>query len=164
MPRPCWVESRKMLKFTNYYGEAMEKQRQCQHNRKSPWLGVCDGNVSSVCCEALGWVTNLLSLFSLNIRNTIKNNSLGDCCEYLMIIIIIWGFPGVSNGKESACNVGDPGSIPRLGRYPGVGNGNPLHHSCLENPIDRGAWWAPHGHKESDMTEQLTLTLTQLCL
>ena len=45
-------------------------------------------------------------------------------------------------GKESACNVGDPGSIPGSGRSPGEGNGNPLQYSGLENPTDRGAWWA----------------------
>ena len=44
--------------------------------------------------------------------------------------------------KESACNAGDPGSIPGLGRSPGEGNGNPLQYSCLESPMDRGAWWA----------------------
>ena len=60
------------------------------------------------------------------------------------------GFPGVSDGKESACNAGDPGSIPRLGRYPGEGNGNSLQYSCLENPVDRGAWWAKvHGVTKS---------------
>ena len=42
----------------------------------------------------------------------------------------------------SAWNVEDTGSIPELGRYPGEGNGNPLQYSCLENPMDRGAWWA----------------------
>ena len=56
------------------------------------------------------------------------------------------GFPCSSVGKESACNAGDPGSIPGLGRSPGEGNGNPLQYSCLENPMDRGAWWATvHG-------------------
>ena len=49
------------------------------------------------------------------------------------------GFPCGSSGKESACNAGDLGSIPALGRSPGEGNGNPLQYSCLENPIDRGA-------------------------
>ena len=44
----------------------------------------------------------------------------------------IWGFPGGSEGKASACNAGDPGLIPRLGRSPGEGNGNPLQYSCLE--------------------------------
>ena len=52
------------------------------------------------------------------------------------------GFPGGSDGKESACSVGDPGSIPGSGRSPGEGNGNPLQYSCLENPMDRGAWQA----------------------
>ena len=51
-----------------------------------------------------------------------------------------WGFPGGSEVKVSACNVGDPGSIPGLGRSPGEGNGNPLQYSCLENPMEGGAW------------------------
>ena len=51
-------------------------------------------------------------------------------------------FPGDSDGKESACNGGDPDSIPGLGRPPGGGHGNPLQYSCLENPMDRGAWQA----------------------
>ena len=50
------------------------------------------------------------------------------------------GFPGGSEVKVSASNVGDPGSIPGLGRSPGEGNGNPLQYSCLENPMDGGAW------------------------
>ena len=52
------------------------------------------------------------------------------------------GFPGDSDGKESACNSGDLGLIPGLGRSPGGGHGNPLQDSCLENPMDRGAWQA----------------------
>ena len=52
------------------------------------------------------------------------------------------GFPGCSDSKESACNVGELGSIPESGRSPGEGNGNPRQYSCLENPMDRGAWWA----------------------
>ena len=51
-------------------------------------------------------------------------------------------FSGGSDGQESAYNAGDPGSIAGSGRSPGEGNGNPLHYSYLENPIDRGAWWA----------------------
>ena len=53
---------------------------------------------------------------------------------------ILWGFPNGSDGKVSACNAGDLGSIPGLGRSPGEGNGNPLQYSCLENPTDGGAW------------------------
>ena len=61
-----------------------------------------------------------------------------------------WGFPGSSDGKESACNSIDLGLIPGSGRSPGEGNGNPLHYSCLENPMDRGAWWATvHGVAKS---------------
>ena len=53
-----------------------------------------------------------------------------------------WGFSGGSEDKASACNAGDPGSIPALGRSPGEGNSNPFQYSCLENPMDRGAWQA----------------------
>ena len=52
------------------------------------------------------------------------------------------GLPCSSDGKESACNAGDLGSIPRSGRSPGKGNGNPLQYSGLENPVDRGTWRA----------------------
>ena len=69
-----------------------------------------------------------------------------------------WGFPGSSDGKESACNAGEPGSVPGWGRSPGEGNGYPLQYCCLENPMDKGAWWASDpGVTKSDMTEWLTL-------
>ena len=63
----------------------------------------------------------------------------------------IWkGFSGGSDGRASVCSVGDLGSIPGLGRSPGEGNGSPLHYSCLENPVDGGAWWAKvHGVTKS---------------
>ena len=51
-----------------------------------------------------------------------------------------WGLPGGSDSKESACNAGDPGLTPGLGRSPGEGNGNPLQYSCLGKILDRGAW------------------------
>ena len=57
---------------------------------------------------------------------------------------------------QSVCNVEHLGSIPGLGRSPGEGNGNPLQNSCLENSMDRGAWWC---HKELDTTEWFTVTL-----
>ena len=57
-------------------------------------------------------------------------------------IPVFLGFPGGSAGKESACNAGDLGSIPGSERAPGEGNGNPLQYSCLENPMDGGAWQA----------------------
>ena len=55
----------------------------------------------------------------------------------LVLLSILGGFPGGSEGKESACNVGDLGLIPGLGRSPGGGHGNPLQYSCLENPMDQ---------------------------
>ena len=96
------------------------------------------GNLSSLCglsghCGKL--VSSLLSSFvdSLNLT---------------------WGFPGGSDGNESACNAGDLGSIPGFGRCPGEGNGCPLQYSCLENSVDRRAWQATvHGVSQSDMTE-----------
>ena len=66
-------------------------------------------------------------------------------------------FPGGSDGKESACNVGDPGSIPGSGRSPGEGNNNPLQHACLEkyHGWRSLAGYNPWGCKESDTTQQL---------
>ena len=62
------------------------------------------------------------------------------------MFITIGSFPGGSDGEVSACNAEDLGLIPGLGRSPGEGNGNPLQSSCLENPMDRGAWQATiHG-------------------
>ena len=68
-------------------------------------------------------------------------------------------FPGGSDGKESACNARDLGSIPRLGRSSGGGHGHPLQCSCLKNSMDRRAWWATFSTwncKESDTTEWLS--------
>ena len=66
-----------------------------------------------------------------------------------------WGFLGGSDGKESACNAGDLGSIPVLGRSLGGGYGNPFQYSCLKNPHEQRslAGYSPWGRKESDMTE-----------
>ena len=62
------------------------------------------------------------------------------------------GFPDGSDSKESACNAGDLGSIPGWGRSPEEGNGYVVQYSCLDNPMDRGAWWATvHGVTESQM-------------
>ena len=72
------------------------------------------------------------------------------------------GFPGGSEVKASASNAGDPGSIPGLGRSPGEGNGNPLQYSCLEDPMDGGAWWSTvHGvAKSQTQLSDFTYTFT----
>ena len=71
---------------------------------------------------------------------------------------VFLGFPGSSDGKESACNVGDLDLIPGLGRSPGGGHGNPLQYSCLENPHGQRSLvgYCPWGSKESDTTNQLS--------
>ena len=74
----------------------------------------------------------------------------------------LYGFPAYLDGKESACNAEDPGSIPGSGRSPGEGNGDPLQYSCLKNSVDRGARWATvYGVTESQMlVVRATNTLT----
>ena len=82
------------------------------------------------------------------------------------------GFPGglvVRNLLASAGATGDVSSIPGPGRFPGEGNGNPLQYSCLDNPMDRGAWWATvHGATELDTNDHVTLTqsvyLIDICM
>ena len=75
------------------------------------------------------------------------------------VAFIMLGFPGgtvVRNPPANARDRRDSGSIPRSGRSPGVGNGNPLQYSCLENSMDRGAGWAVvHGVAESDISEPI---------
>ena len=69
---------------------------------------------------------------------------------YCALYFCYWGFPGGSEVKASAYYAGDLGLILGLGRSPGEGNGNPLQYSCLENPMDGGAWWATvHGVTKS---------------
>ena len=68
----------------------------------------------------------------------------------LIIYKYICGLPGGSVAKESTCKAPDPSLNPRWGKSPGEGHGNPLLYSCLENPMDRGAWWATdHGVTKS---------------
>ena len=77
------------------------------------------------------------------------------CC----VITHLMGFPRWLSGEESTYNAGDPGTIPRLERSPGEGHDNPLQCSCLENPMDRGAWRAT-AHEVTKSQTQLTHTLT----
>ena len=67
-----------------------------------------------------------------------------------LLFNMLLGFPCSSDGKEAACSAGNPGLIPGLGRSPEEGNGNSLQYPCLENLMDRGAWWAAvHGVAKS---------------
>ena len=72
--------------------------------------------------------------------------SFSDCvvndCHVALLFECCWDFPGGSDSKESAFNVGDPGSIPGSERFPGEGNGYPRQYSCLQNFMYREAWWA----------------------
>ena len=61
---------------------------------------------------------------------------------FTLFLLLVLGFPHNSVGKSSACNAGDPGSIPGLRRFPGERNDNPLQYSCLGNSVDRGTWQA----------------------
>ena len=75
---------------------------------------------------------------SFSFKSFTNNN-----CIYLIVYLYgVQGFPGGPDGKESACNAGHLSSTTGSGRSPGVGNGNPLQYSCLENSLDRGACWA----------------------
>ena len=137
----------------------------------SPGFG--DGQGSLVCRSLWGfrvrhdWVTELnwLNVFIPHHcpPNSLKpnvmvfwdgkfrwNHEVGPPTRELVSPIRRGGFPGGSEVKTSACNVGDPGSIPGSRRSPGEGNGNPLQYSCLGNPMDGGAWWATvHGVAKS---------------
>ena len=93
------------------------------------------------------------------IKKTINNKCWWGCGEKEPSYTVDVGFPSGSDHKESACSAGDLGSNPGSGRSPGEGNGNPLQYSCLENPMNRGAWRAGYslwGYKELDMTRWLT--------
>ena len=75
---------------------------------------------------------------------------------------VMEGFTGGSDGKESTCNVGDLGSIPGLGRFPGGRHGNPLQYSCLENLMDRGAWQAT-AHRVTQSWTRLKRLSVHVC-
>ena len=76
----------------------------------------------------------------LLVYNQKKKKKVGNQTNYLYTYV--HSFPGSLDGKASAYDAGDPGLVPGLGRSPGEGNGNLLQYSWLENPMDRGAWWA----------------------
>ena len=135
------------------------------------WMGMGKFNSDGHCIYYHGQESNRRNAVALIINKRVQNAVLG--CNFkndrmvsvhfqgkpLQITVIqvyaaiTMGFPCSLDGKDSACNAGDLGSVPELGRSlgEGNGNGNPLQYTCLENSRDR-LW----GHKESGMTEQLT--------
>ena len=82
----------------------------------------------------------------------------------LVILYMVKGFPGGSEVKVSASNAGGPDSIPGLGRSPGEGNGNPLQYSCLESPMDGGAWRATVRWVTKSQTRLSDFTFTFACV
>ena len=80
--------------------------------------------------------------YYLAVKTTKPHNVDGSQKEARYVGSTLWDFPGGSDGKASAYNAGEQGSIPGLGRSPGEGNGNALQYSCLENPMDGEAWQA----------------------
>ena len=139
-------------------------------------------------CTSSSWHTAAYSRLQLSVNDSttptncfrlakLQNSSSGHRFALLDFTTVrLRGFPGGSDGKESAYNAGDSGSIPGLGRSPGEGNGNPLQYSCLENPTHRGAWQATvHGvtknqtqlsneHTQSDFTAESHLNGRQAAL
>ena len=126
-----YMGSRKMVLLSLSSGEQWRHRHRGQTYGHRQWGGKLQGRMngeSSMETHTLPYV-----------RQITKGNLLYDS-----------GNPGGSDGKVSACNIGDPGSIPGFGRSRGEGHGNPLQHSCLENSIHRGAWWTTvHGVTKS---------------
>ena len=101
--------------------------------------GKCNIGITRTLCHGISQQHHGSLMYTL-CRSFLVFGCLSSCIW--VSYIISKGLPGASDGKESACHVGDPGSIPGWGRSPGRGHGNPLQYSCLENPMGRAAWWA----------------------
>ena len=92
------------------------------------------------------WYSHLFKNFQqFVVIHTVKgffivNKAVDVFLEFSCVFCDPTGFPGGSDGKASACNAGDPGSIPRSGKSPGEGSGSSFQYCCLENPMNRGAW------------------------
>ena len=136
--------------------ESAYQCRRCRRRKFDPWVGKIPWRrkwqPTLVFLPGKSHGQRSLTGYSLQGRKELdttvwlnNNNSVSK-----IIAFNIQAFPGGSDGKESACNAGGLGSIPGSGRSPGEGNGNPLQCSCLENPMDRRAWWAAvHGVTKS---------------
>ena len=103
------------------------------------WVCHCEGQVWRW-CSCLGRRGSGSTRYSGGLAARVAGNIVWQSVLANTLQYPCLGFPGGSDAKASASNVGDLGSIPGLGRSPGEGNGNPLQHFCLENPMDGGAW------------------------
>ena len=92
--------------------------------------------------RTLEWVSISFSRGSSQPRYQTPISCVSCIGRWILYHCATWEGPGSSDGKEFACNAGDLGFIPGSGRSPGGGKSNPLQYSCLENSMDRGAWWA----------------------
>ena len=105
--------------------------------------------------HSLTWLlSGKIFIYLHDLQNILISRREADCkftkSSIFFLFSICWTLYRSTDGKASTCNAGDLGSIPGLGRFPGEGNGNPLQDSCLENSMDRGAWWATvHGVAKS---------------
>ena len=112
----------------------------------TPWKGFWDPR----CSQTIVWGLLVLAILIVDYWSTILACSFSDVFQNILSQFGRYDFPGGSDGKMSVYNAGDSGSIPGSGRSPGEGHSNPLQHSCLENPMGRGAWRATvHGVTKS---------------
>ena len=112
---------------------------------------IFDSELRRLCsCVWLTFCEHSVNMFYIH---TGVSSALNPYIDFLIFCIDMLGFPDGANDKEPSCQWRrhkDMGSIPRSGRSPGGGHGNPLHYSCLENPMYRGVWWATlHGVAKS---------------
>ena len=97
---------------------------------------------SNILAWEIPWTEEPGGLQSMTSQESDMTLQLNHYHQYSKAFMYCRGFPGGSDGKESACSPGNQGSIPGSGRSPGEGNGNPLQHCFLENSMDRGGWQA----------------------
>ena len=134
-----YLTTPEMVKFL--YVVLISTLRQAWQSITSAYLKMATH--SSILAWKIPWTEEPGKLWSMGPQR-VRHNLMTKPSPYLHEL------PGGSDSKESACCAGDPGSIPGLGRSPGEGNGNPLQCSCLENPMNGGAWWATvHGVTKS---------------
>ena len=125
------VSSKPSIHFLPFWGQTDWGMEMLQKRKRAI-------NLVKSSCEQL--VLELLTKKKKKSTYIYQQESLYLWNPFSKMYLIHLGFPGGSEGKESVCNAGDLGSISGSGRSPGEGNGYPLQYSCLENPMDRGAW------------------------